>query len=329
MTWSFRWIAVKLTIFTLVTIAVTVWLAAIIGNLRIGSSPYAVTAQFTDASGLLLGDVVKTAGVTVGRVQDIRINNGIAEVDLSIDEDIELPAGMGAEVRFRNLVGQRMVALTGEGDPNASMEEGDVIPLDRTEPAFDLTALFNGLRPLIRSTDPADVNIVTREVTAALQGRGRDVERFLGNISLLSDVIASKDAQLSELLDGFDAVAGDLAGRDRQLRSTLAAMNEFLTEIAANEDDLGAALSTLDDATFRLRGVVARNDDRIRAEVDDLATILDAVDDKRSDLRAAVAALPDMLIATERATSYGQWANLHLIHVCKDDAGTCGTRWAQ
>jgi phospholipid/cholesterol/gamma-HCH transport system substrate-binding protein len=326
---NFRWVAIKLTVFTAITIAVTVWLAATIGNLRLFSSPYVVTAEFTDASGLLQGDVVKAAGVTVGRVGGIRVTDGIAQVDLSIDEGVDLPAGMGAEIRFRNLIGQRMVTLVGEGSPTDSLASGATIPLDQTRGAFDLTALFNGLRPLIRSTDPHDVNIVTREVVAALAGRERELEGFLTNVALVSDTLASKDAELASLLDGFGAVSDDLAGRDRQLNRTLGAMADLVTDLAADRDSLDQALITLSDAADRLRGLVDRNDGRIAAEVADLETLLDAVDDEKQNLRAAVRALPDFLIATERATTYGQWTNIHLIHVCKDDLGTCGRTWAQ
>lgn len=329
MTRGFKWIAVKLGIFTVVTIIVTVWLAAVIGNLRLGSSPYVVTAEFSDASGVLKGDAVKTAGVTIGRVQDIRVEDGIAKVDLSIDENVELPSGMSVAIRFRNLVGQRMVSFFGEGDATASMSPGEVIPLDRTKPAFDLSALFNGLRPLIRSTAPGDINIVSREVLAALQGRSADLEGFLANVAEVSEMLASKDEQLSELLTGFDTVTADLAGRDEQLSTTLGSMNRFLTALSNDSESLDSALVTLDDASTRLRRIVARNDDRIAGSIDDLAVLLDAVDDKRGDLRAALRALPDMLIAVERSASYGQWSNIHLITVCKDDFGTCGRRWPE
>lgn len=329
MTGNFRWVAVKLGAFTIVTIIVTVWLAAVIGNLRLGSSPYTVTAEFSDASGVLKGDAVKSAGVTIGRVQAIRVEDGIAKVDLSIDESVDLPSGLSVAIRFRNLVGQRMVTFFGEGDPVTSMTPGEVIPLDRTRPAFDLTALFNGLRPLIRSTAPADINIVSREVLAALQGRSSDLEGFLANVAEISEVLGTKDAQLSELLNGFNMVTADLAGRGDQLNTTLGAMNKFLTQLSADSDSLSEALTTLDDASTRLRRIVADNDERIASSVDDLAILLDAVDDKRVDLRTALKALPDMLFAVERSNSYGQWSGIHLINACKDDLGTCGSRWSE
>lgn len=321
-----RWVAIKLAVFTVVTIIVTVWLAAVIGNLRIGSQPYQIEAEFTDASGLLVGDVVKAAGVTVGRVSDIRVDDGLAIVTLSIDEGVELPAELSAEIRFRNLVGQRMVALVDDSDAGGYTRGGDLITLDRTSPAFDLSALFNGLRPLIRSTDPHDINIVARSLTRALSGRARDVETILGNVADLADTISARDDDLTALLDGLGTVTEDLAGRDVQLRQTLADLDTFLTATAAARSDLSAALVSLDSATVRLRRIVAANDDNIRSELRDLATILDAVDDKRRRLRSVVRGLPEMLIAIERATGYGQWANIHLVDVCKDDLGTCGRR---
>lgn len=326
---NFRWVAVKLGVFTIVTIIITVWLAAVIGNLRLGSTPYLVTAEFSDASGVLKGDAVKSAGVTIGRVHDIRVEDGIAKVDLSIDENIELPDGMSVAIRFRNLVGQRMVTFFGEGHPEDTLAHGEVIPLERTKPAFDLTALFNGLRPLIRSTTPGDINIVSREVFTALQGRSADLEGFLDNVAEVSEMIGTKDAQLTELLNGFNAVTADLAGRGDQLNNTLGAMDTFLSQLASDSDALDSALVTLDEASTRLGRIVARNDERIAGSVDDLAILLDAVDDKRGDLRAALRALPDMLVAAERANSYGHWSNIHLINACKDDFGTCGSRVAE
>lgn len=324
---SFRWTAVKLLVFTIVTIVVTTYLASIIGNFRLFAQPYEITAELTDASGLLRGDVVKAAGVTVGRVEEIGIRDGIAVVTMSIDEGTELPDGLEARVRFRNLVGQRMITLDAPSPATGLTEPGDVIPVGRTEPAFDLSALFNGLRPLIRSTNPEDINTVTRTLTRALSGRADEVEGFLANVADVSTSLASKDRELAVMLDALNEVTSELNGRDVQLRGTLADLDDFLGDLQASRHELAAALTTLDDAATRLGRVVARNDQHIEAEIDDLAVLLDAVDDKRADLRGALRALPEMLVAVERVNSYGQWANIHLVHVCKDDFGECGRRW--
>jgi phospholipid/cholesterol/gamma-HCH transport system substrate-binding protein len=322
-----RWTALKLAIFTAVTVAVTTWLAAIIGNFQLFGQPYRITAEFTDATGLLSGDVVKAAGVSIGRVEEIRVDDGIAIVTMSINDDVELPGDLGAEIRFRNLIGQRMIMLVENGSETTQvLADGDLIPLERTEAAFDLTELFNGLRPLIRSTSPQDINIVARELTAALQGRSDETEKILANISDISEVVVERDQQIQVLLDNLNLVTEDLAAKDAQLRNTLSQMSDFLAQMQANRAALESALVNFDAAAARLKRVVAANDGHIRAEIEDLEVLLDAVEDKRGDLKAVVRRLPEFAIAIERVTSYGEWANQHLIDVCKDDFGTCGMR---
>lgn len=324
---SLRWVAIKLGIFTVVTIAVTTWLATIIGNFQLFSAPYEVTAQFSDATGVLGGDVVKAAGVTIGRVSTIEIEDGIAVVTMAIDEDVDLPDRLSARIRFRNLVGQRMITLAEE--PEAPSFRDGPIPLAHTRSAFDLTALFNGLRPLIRSTDPRDINVVSAAVVEALGGRSDEVEGILSNLADVADVVATRDDELRSLLDGVNTVASDLAGRDQQLRSTLRDLDSFLGTFAATRADLDRALVTLEQAATSFKRVVDESGSDIEADVAHLATIFDAVEDKRSDLRSILRSLPDMLVAVERTNAYGEWGNIHLVNVCKDDFGTCGGRGAQ
>jgi phospholipid/cholesterol/gamma-HCH transport system substrate-binding protein len=324
MTPSLRWTAAKLGIFTIVTAIVTVWLASIIGNFTPFSTSYEVKAEFSDATGLLVGDVVKAAGVDVGRVSDIELVNGLAIVTIEMDEGTQIPENVTAHIRFRNLIGQRMIQFVQEGTGDELLGDGDRILLANTDPAFDLTVLFNGLRPLIRSTNPRDINIVSQAVTRALEGRTKDVAAFLDHVAVISSSLASKDQELGSLLKNVNVVTEDLAGRDAQLRATLADINDFFGDLDETRTQLSQALITLDDAAGRLKRMVDRNGDNIEAELRDLSIILDAVDDQREDLRAAVRALPKMLVAVERTNSYGEWGMLHLIHVCKDDLGTCG-----
>lgn len=325
---KFGWIAIKLFIFTAVTIVITIALASTIGNFRLFARPYELQAAFADTTGLLKGDHVKAAGVTVGRVDSIEIDGGVAKVTMSIDENNTLPNNLTAEIKYRNLIGQRMITLvpTPDLEPTGDFEAGDMIPLSRTRSAFDLSILFNGLRPLIRSTNPDDINLVAREITKALAGREDEVESFLGNVTLISEALAAKDAEIGQLLDGVNVVTEDLAARDDQLKRTLSSFNDFLGDLRRTREDLNAALTNLDVAARRINKLVTSNEENITASLDDLEVILDVVNERREDLRGAVEALPTVLEAIERVTSYGQWQNVHLIDVCKDDTGTCGTR---
>ncbi len=337
-----RWVSVKLFVFTVFTIAITTWLASVIGNFALFSSPYEIEAEFTDATGLLKGDAVKAAGVTVGRVSEIAIDDGLAIVTIQIDGDVELPAALGAEIRFRNLIGQRMINLLQEDElstttaglapgPNAQaqgemMEAGDTIPFERTKPAFDLTVLFNGLRPLIQSTSARDINVVTESLSQALGGRTKEIENLLGNVAEISDTLASRDDQLTSLLGNVNTITDDLNSRDDQLQATLSDIEDFLGDLSASRSALEEAIITLDDASKRLGRVVERNADDLELQFDNLAEILEVVQSRQKDLRGAVRSLPEFLVGVERVSGYGQWSNVYLVTVCKDDLGSCGTR---
>src|SRR5207249_4317343 len=79
---------------------------------------YPPGAEPSDATGLLNTDVVKVAGVTVGKVAgakvDIDRHSGRAKavVDLKVRKDVAIPDNARAAIRFRNLLGQRMVVIT-------------------------------------------------------------------------------------------------------------------------------------------------------------------------------------------------------------------------
>jgi phospholipid/cholesterol/gamma-HCH transport system substrate-binding protein len=78
---------------------------------RPGPDTYTLTASFDDVTGLLVNDNVKVAGVPVGKVTGVEVEEGQAVVRMEIDADQTLPADSAAAVRWRNLIGQRYVYL--------------------------------------------------------------------------------------------------------------------------------------------------------------------------------------------------------------------------
>ncbi len=70
------------------------------------------TAEFHTVSGLENGNFVRIAGVEVGKVRNITIrDDGIALVDFGVDASVVLTEGSRAVIRYRNLIGERYLAL--------------------------------------------------------------------------------------------------------------------------------------------------------------------------------------------------------------------------
>src|SRR5439155_3359349 len=103
---SLRSTVIKLAIFAAVTLSLTGLLAAVIGNIQPFTRFYSVDAEFSDATGLLNTDVVKVAGVTVGKVAgsrvDINSHTGRAKavVTLKVRKDVIIPENARAAIRF-------------------------------------------------------------------------------------------------------------------------------------------------------------------------------------------------------------------------------------
>jgi len=70
----------------------------------------------------------------------------------------------------------------------------DVIPISRTDPALDLTVLFNGFRPLFHALSPNEVNAFALEIVKTLQGEGGVIADLAAKSASLTNTVADRDA---------------------------------------------------------------------------------------------------------------------------------------
>src|SRR6478735_3464739 len=217
---------VKLVVFALVTLAATGALAMTIANIQFGSKA-SYTAMVTDATGVVEGQDVRIAGVRVGEVSGVHVakapgtGQSVAQIDFTVLKSSVLTQGTEVTVKYRNLVGQRYLALTqGTGSP-APLADGATIPLARTHPALDLTVLFNGFKPLFAALSPNDVNELSGLLIQTLQGEGGDVNTLLAKTASLTSAIADRDAVIGRTIDNLNTVLGTVDAHDQQLLSLI------------------------------------------------------------------------------------------------------------
>lgn len=128
-------------IFVLVGIVCLGYLSIKLGKLElIGGNLYEVDAEFTSASGLKPGAAVEIAGVEVGRVKSIVLNQDRAIVRLAVHQGTALYSDTIASIKTRGIIGEKFLALSpgGGGDP---LKAGDKIR--DTESGLDLEELVS------------------------------------------------------------------------------------------------------------------------------------------------------------------------------------------
>src|SRR5690606_32015543 len=144
----------RFALFVAASVALTWWIAGEITG-RGPSGGIDLTARFGDVSGLVAGDDVRLGGLPVGRVQRVEVVDGEAVVDFTVDDDVDVPADSTIAVRWRNLIGQRYLALR-PGDARARLADGDQV--ERVDDVVDLGRIVNQLSPLAQAVGPDQVN---------------------------------------------------------------------------------------------------------------------------------------------------------------------------
>jgi phospholipid/cholesterol/gamma-HCH transport system substrate-binding protein len=245
--------AVKLLIFALVTVVATALLGVVISNRTFGPTT-SYHAMFTDATDLSAGNDVRLAGVRVGTVKSVKVEpatvNGKtvdqAEVGFTVDKDVPLYQSSRIEIHYLNLVGQRYLSIVETPSNNTPQSIGQVIPASRTSPALDLTALFNGFKPLFQAITPADVNSFALEIIKTLQGEGGTVQSLLSQTASLTNTVANRDAVIGQVVDNLLTVLGTVEKRNAGLNETIVQLQRLVTGLAGDRGTIAASLSHID-----------------------------------------------------------------------------------
>ena len=310
---------IKLLVFTLFTIFVTIALASIIGNFSFFGSPYEVKAVFSDATGVLNGDLVKIAGVNVGKVTGFETRGGNAVVSMQINGDVQIPENATVEIKYRNLLGQRVVNLDRPDLPSSeTLEDGDTIPLTQTTPALDLSVVFNNLRPLIQTTNPEDINTVSRAIVQVFEGREGDLEGILRNVGELSQTLMGGGQRLNRLITDLGDLAKLLNRESSDIRVGVDRFTELMEALADVTPTLERVIVQLDTASRDFGNFLVRNEDNIQKDLKDLAFVLGIIADELGPLDRMVKQLKEVLLATARSQSYGEYWNLYVVNLCPE-----------
>jgi len=304
--------AVKLLIFILVTTIATGVLVVTIGNLSFGATKE-YKAVFSDATGVVNGDDVRVAGVKVGTVKDVEIHDRTkALVTFDVAEDHDVTESTFATVRYRNLVGQRYIALTqGVGGPSI-LREGATIPLQRTAPALDLTLLFNGFKPLFEALTPSDVNQLAYEIITVFQGEGGTMESLLAHTASVTTELASRDQVIGELIDNLNDVMATLGNRDTQLSNLLVKLREFIGGLSKDREAILGSLDSVSALAVETSDLVTGIRPGLTEDVKQLRPVAGNLDRNRAEIDRALQVLPIKLNKVGRTAIYGSWFNFYL-----------------
>ena len=322
---------IKLTIFLVVTAIATYILAATIANTSFGSTR-TYHADFSDASGLQIGDDVRVAGVRVGTVSSIGIVKAspaelasgdtdlgspprqyVARVGFEVAKDRPLPVGVHVNLRYRNLVGQRYLDVEqGAGNSNQLLSTKTVIPVMQTSPAVDLTQLFAGFQPLFQGLDAGSINDLSTEIIQTLQGEGGSLDTLLSTVSDLTNTIANKDQVIGQVIDNLTSVLNTVGERDNELDSLIVELQSFVSGLASDRDIIGNSIVGVNQLANKTAGLLTSIRGPLAKDITDVTGLVGVLNANSSDVKFFVQQLAPTVGTLIRTASYGSWFNFYL-----------------
>jgi phospholipid/cholesterol/gamma-HCH transport system substrate-binding protein len=305
----------RLAIFLTVCLLGAFALLAIFAQFRFGEGK-SYLAEFTNVSGLKKGNIVRIAGVEVGKVVDISINrDSTVRVEFSADESVVLTEGTEAAIRYDNLFGDRYLALEEGAGGVKTLKPGQTIPLARTQPALDLDSVIGGFRPLFRALNPDQVNELSGQLIQAFQGQGATIGSFLNQAAVVTNTLADRDQLIGQVVINLNVVLGSLGGQSDKFDKAVTSLSELIQRLADRKTDISNAVAYTDAAAGSIADLLSQAREPVQKvvhETDRAAAIVVADHEYFDNL---LNTLPDKYRALGRQGMYGDFFSFYLCNI--------------
>lgn len=229
-------------------------------------------ARFAEAGGLKADDEVRIAGVRVGKVESVTLQDGEVDVAFKIKTDSDFGDLTQASIRVKTLLGAMYLALEPAGQ--GQLEAGSTIPQERTTAPYDVVEAFEGL-----AETSADI----------------DTDQLAASLTTLADLTRNTPEEFREALDGVSALSETIASRDTELNSLLKNLRRVSSVLDERDGDL---VDLMNDADVLFRALLKRRDSvhRLLVATSTLSEELTAlVKGTRKDLAPALANLENVV----------------------------------
>ncbi len=281
----------------LVIILVTATTLLVFKPLRDQHRVHAV-AYFANSNGIFVGDEVRILGVTVGKIDAIEPQPQRAKISFWYDAEYPVPASANAAILSPSLVTARAIQLTPAYTSGPKMQDGAIIPQDRTAVPVEWDDLRDQLETLtatLQPTQPGGVSTLGAYINTAadnLRGQGGDIRETVIQLSQTFSALGDHSTDIFATVRNLAALVSALNGSAdgmRQLNENLAAVTRLLAD---DPGEVATAVSDLNAAVNDVQGFLSENNDSISTTSEKLASVTSAVRDSLDDIKQTLHVAP-------------------------------------
>jgi phospholipid/cholesterol/gamma-HCH transport system substrate-binding protein len=247
----------KLGIFFALALIVGVIVLEMVGVADFFKPGYRVHADFKTAQELKKGDLVKMAGVEIGRVDSISLTNEKVRVTMKIKKkDAEIKTDSKATIKFTGLMGQNFVSLDfGSAQAPRAVEGATLSTVEQPDLSAIMARLDNvagDIQGLTKSFTPDNLAPLFGPITDFMKNNSTNLSAILENARDISDQVRNGRGTVGKLLydetlynTALSAVVGlqagttELKGTVLEARALMTNANLVISGINSGQGTLG------------------------------------------------------------------------------------------
>ena len=222
-------------------------------NLPLIGSGDTYHAAFSEAGGIKKDDEVRIAGVRVGKVTGIELENAHVRVDFKITSDAAFGPQTGASIRLQTLLGQKYLSLAPAGAGQLSQDAE--IPLARTVSSYDIVDAFSDLTSTTEKINTGQLAGSLDVMAKEFRDSPEQVKLALNGMSRLSQTISSRDDALRSLLARANQVSATVASRNGTTAKLINDADLLLVELQARREAIHTLFTNTSDLAIKITGL--------------------------------------------------------------------------
>lgn len=264
-----------------------------------------VHADFTQAENVFAGSDVTILGVPVGRVDETETRGETVRLTMSLPSDVDIPADAEAWVASPTVVPEQYVELAPAYEGGEKLQDGDVIPVERTRAPIAWDTLVESVNELLAALGPegldedGSVGQLIDNAAELLDGRGDTIREAIQSVSQASDIAMDTTSDAEALLESVDALVEVLVENQSTVDSLTNSVTEVAGEFAQQEQQVEEALTSLTAVLEEITALTGEHGEEVSDSVARLADVSVHLADHQDELIEIMDTLP---LASENIT---------------------------
>lgn len=263
-----------------------------------------VTAQFESITGLYVGNPVSVLGMPVGRVSAINLKGSYAEVVMSIDKSVKIPAEVQAVTVSTSILTDRHIELSPPYRGGPTLKDHSTIGLPNTKSPIEFDRVLNMLDRLSGSMrgdgqGNGPLSDLVNNSAAIADGNGEKMKSAADALSRALQITSADGGaltreQLTTILTNTSSLMDAAAKNDQTLRDFGSSIRQ-LGQVVADEDlGTGSTGHTLNQIIEKAGSIVEKNRDNFRESIQNGNTALQSLTDYQRETSELFDLLPTM-----------------------------------